>query len=452
MKKEVDLGHQEALQRFHIIAPLLDPEMERMAGRVWRTQICERAGISERTLRRWMQAYRENGLEGLYPKERSDKGSSRALSTEALELARELRKELPERSAERLCELLESKGHKAKRSTLERQLRLDGFSARMLKRERTSTTVGRRFQHEHRNSLWQTDFKVAGIYLPDPQRPGKKLPTYLLVFLDDATRKVIHAEFYFDQTTFTLMDGLRKAILSAGCPRSIYLDNGKQFTSTWMQLVCARLGIRHQTTQIYSAESKGKVERFNRTIEEFIREVRLESPQSLLALNQKLRQWVMEGYNRRKHSALDEKHPSPEEAYASNSAPLRMVAPETLRVAFLWEDERTVDKAGCVQLNGKVFDTGLNLIRKKVVLRYDPLDLSQVEVFYQGISQGFSKPVQIGAFNGVRRRSRGNIEEPARPAPATSAVLQMLAQKEQRRFRSDAGAFMLSQEEGEDND
>ena len=442
MSNQVDLRYQEALNRFNIIAPLLDPHSEKAFGRIYRAQICENAAISPRTLRRWLQAYRKDGLEGLYTKERSDKGSSRALSIEALELACELRKELPERSAERLCELLEHKGHRAKRSTLERQLRLHGHSGRVLKRERkTGNTLGRRFQHSQRNSLWQTDFKY-GPLIPDPQNPGKKQRTYLLAFIDDCSRKIIYAEFYLEQSTTSLIDGLRKAILSSGCPRAIYLDQGKQFISTLMQLSCARLGIRHLKTKPYSPESKGKVERLFKTVDEFILEVQLEQPQTLYELNIRLQQWVSEGYNRRIHSSLEGK--SPGEAFAASTAPLRMVTMETLSNAFLWEEERTVDKSGCIKLNGILFDTGLNLPRKKVIVQYDPLDLSQVEIFYQGVSRGHVKPIQIGEFNGVARKQgkEGKTETQA----TTSAVLKMMAEKEQHRIRGSVGAFILSKE------
>ena len=84
------------------------------------------------------------------------------------------------------------------RSTLERHLRLNGFSGKTLKREAGSNpNHGRRFQHEHRNSLWQADFK-AGPHIANPLHQNKKERTWLLVILDNATRKVVHAKFYFN--------------------------------------------------------------------------------------------------------------------------------------------------------------------------------------------------------------------------------------------------------------
>ena len=147
-----------------------------------------------------------------------------------------------------------------------------------------------------RNTLWQSDVKY-GPYLPDPDNPKKKFRTYLLAIIDDATRFVVHAEFYADQKLPILEHGLRKAILRNGAPKSIYVDNGKIYTSTWLQLACAKLNIRHLKAKPYNAEAKGKVERFNRTVESFLSELSLQKAQSLSELNCLFSAWLSEGYN-----------------------------------------------------------------------------------------------------------------------------------------------------------
>jgi transposase InsO family protein len=73
---------------------------------------------------------------------------------------------------------------------------------------------------------------------------------------------VVHGEFYANQKLPIIEDGLRKAILRYGSPRSLYVDNGKIFTSTWLQLSCAKLNIRHLKTRPYSPEAKGYVKIF----------------------------------------------------------------------------------------------------------------------------------------------------------------------------------------------
>lgn len=53
-------------------------------------------------------------------------------------------------------------------------------------------TAARRFQRRHRNDLWQSDIKF-GPYLPMVPG-GKKQQVYLVVFIDDATWFVVHAQ------------------------------------------------------------------------------------------------------------------------------------------------------------------------------------------------------------------------------------------------------------------
>jgi RNA 3'-terminal phosphate cyclase len=86
------------------------------------------------------------------PKERKDKGACKAIPTEAMVIATELRKELPERSAERIQQLLEKQGHKVARSTLERHLRQQGYSGKEIKLKQAQS-VSRRFNRVGRNTL-----------------------------------------------------------------------------------------------------------------------------------------------------------------------------------------------------------------------------------------------------------------------------------------------------------
>lgn len=291
-KQELDQSREEGLRRYRIIIPLLEEGLSESEKRGIRRLIQSQEGISARTLRRYVAAYRKGGFDALLPGERRDKGTSRAIPAEALELAAEMRRELPGRSARRIQQLLKSEGHHVARSTLERHLRQQGLSGREIKVEQKQT-ASRRFTRQGRNTLWQSDLKY-GPYLPDPKHPGHKMRTYLVAMIDDATRLVTHAEFYDNQRLPVLEDTLRKAITKCGLPESIYVDQGKIFVSRWLRLACARLRIRHLTAKPYSAASKGKIERFNLTAEEFIQEACLEKPQTLEQLNRLFRAWLSE--------------------------------------------------------------------------------------------------------------------------------------------------------------
>jgi len=282
-KEELDRRREEGLRRYRISAPLLDKGLAECEKRQIRRLICIQENLSVRTLRRYVAAFKRQGFDGLLPGERKDKGCCKALSEEALKLAAELRQEVPERSAERIQELLVSEGYRVVRSTLERHLRQQGMSGKELKTA-PKTVASRRFNRVGRNTFWQSDLKY-GPYMPNPKQPGPKIRTYLVAIIDDATRLVVHAEFYDNQRLPVLENAFRKAIIKCGNPDDPYVYNGKIFISQWLRLACAKLNIRHLNTRAYSAESKGKIERFNRSADEFIREAQLEKPQILEQLN-----------------------------------------------------------------------------------------------------------------------------------------------------------------------
>jgi putative transposase len=434
---ELDQAREEGLRRYRLISPLLEEGQAECEKRAWRRLICEREGLSERTLRRYLAAFRRGGFDSLVPGARKDKGSSKAILEEALQLAAELRQELPSRSAERIQQLLAAQGHRVARSTLERQLRQRGLSGREIKAAQKSV-ASHRFNRVGRNTLWQADLKY-GPYLADPLHPGQKVRTYLVALIDDATRLVVQAEFYASQKLPVLENALRQAIVRCGVPDNLYVDNGKIFISQWLRLACAKLGIRHLNTRAYSPESKGKIERWNRTVDEFIEEVQLEKPADLEALNRLFRAWLSEGYNRREHSALNGK--SPAQAFSQDLKAVRFPSPEKLREAFLWEKSPTVDKTGCISLNSVCYEVGVEFIRQKVLVRYDPFDLSLIEIWQQGEKKKTVSPARIGEFN---RNAKKRSEESEKSG--SSRLLQLLASQEKQRLKQELGAFRLSQE------
>lgn len=436
-KQELDGRREEALRRYQMIAPLLDEGSSEWEKRNARWLIRCREDISERTLRRYVAAFKKGGFDALLPKERKDKGTCKAITPEGLELAAQYRRELPRRSAERIQQLLKGQGYTVARSTLERHLRQQGLSGREIQASQKQIS-SRRFNRQGRNTLWQADLKF-GPYLPDPMHPGCKIRTYMIAVIDDATRMVVHAEFYENQKLPVLEDTFRKAVMKCGVPDAFYVDNGKIFVSQWMKLACARLRVRHLNTKAYSPESKGKIERFNRTVEEFLQEAALEKPQTLKQLNELFRVWLSEGYNHRIHSSLSGK--SPAQAFAQDAKPLRFSSPEALRDAFLWEAERAVDKSGCAKLEGNIYEVGIEFLRKKVLFRYDPMNLSQVEVWYAGEKRKVIGPANIGEYNRNVRKEPEALEK-----ASESKLLRLMADESKKRLKQQLGAFRLSEE------
>lgn len=432
---ELDGDREEGLRRFALVAPLLEEGLSSSEASERRLRILEREEISERTLRRWVAAYRSGGFEGLVKKPRKDKGTCRAISPEALALAEECRRELPRRSAGLIRDWLGTQGHEVARSTLERHLRANGLSGRDLRAEREAKSGSRRFVRIGRNSLWQADLKY-GPYIPDPEHPGRKRRTYLLAVLDDATRKVTHAEFYDNQKLPVLEDAMKKAIQRHGSPKRIYVDNGKIFVSTWMKLACAKLNIKHINASPYNPEGKGKIERFNRTVEEFLAEYALQEAGTLEGLNSLFRSWLSERYQHKAHGALNGKTPA--EMFAEDTTPLRFHSLETLRDAFLHEGERTVDKSGCLKIEGELYDAGTDYLRKKVTIRYDPFDKEVVQLWYKGTRRGDIRKARIGESNATLKTSAEKLD-----AGGESRVLNTYREEHRKRCVKTLGAYGL---------
>jgi transposase InsO family protein len=417
--KDSRKAEEVAANRVQLLSRLLADGLDAGQARKIRDEICAQTGISERTLRRYLARYRTDGFEGLKPKAKLYPTSD-TISPQILEEAILLRREVPTRSISDIIQILEwekriSPGQ-LKRSTLQERLAQRGYSSRHMRMYTGAGSASRRFQRKYRNQLWQSDIKF-GPYLPIGQG-GMNKQVYLVVFLDDATRFVLHAQFYPTLDQVIVEDCFRQSIQKYGIPESVYFDNGKQYRSKWMARTCSKLGIRLLYAQPYSPESKGKVEKFNQNIDAFLNEVALEKPKTLEQLNQRFEVWLSECYQNKPHSALDGQT-SPETAFQSDHKPLRFVDPEVVANAFLHAETRKVDKSGCISFMDKKYEVGVSFIGCKVEVIYDPADTRELTIEYEGHAPWTANPLVIGERTGKRTK----LPEHLQPKPADASRL-----------------------------
>ncbi len=168
-----------------------------------------------------------------------------------LQRAIELKEELPGRSVRQIIDIMTAEGTvkpgAVARSTLDRHLKEAG----MMDIPKRTPKGTRKLVKERPNQLWQGDIKY-GPYVPDAS--GKPRRTYLFAFIDDCSRLIPHAEFYFDQKGHSLESCVRKGIVKRGVPEAVFVDNGKVFVSQVFHVACATLGVRHLTVAPFSPQ------------------------------------------------------------------------------------------------------------------------------------------------------------------------------------------------------
>ena len=424
MTKPLQTAVDTATERFNLIAPLVGDGLDKGRRSDLMREISERSGVSGRTLRRYIAAWREGGFDGLKPRqgwERPDSSLGGGFG-DVVDAAVGLRRESPSRSVADIIRILELEGAVAPgsvaRSTLQRHLAARGYAASQVRMYAAKGAAARRFQKEHRCELLQSDIKY-GPYVPTGD--GGKKQIYLVVWIDDATRYVVSARFYLNQTVDAIEDSLRRAVQSVGVPEKVYVDNGKQYRSKWLSQACAKLGIRLLTARPYHPEGKGKVEKFNSTVGKFISEAAMKKPASVEEYNDLLHIWLEEYYHKSPHSALG--GVSPATAFGTDKRPLRFVSAEQLRDAFLHTETRKVDKAGCVSFQGSQYELGPAHIGRTVEIRFDPSWTEEVEVVHGGGAPFTAKKLVIGRNTDTARA----LPEHMRTGPAeTSRMLDAL--------------------------
>jgi len=427
---------QIALFRYSLIVPFLSQEelewgvkgelVQRMVSQITAIPFSQKTSLHEASIRRYLRIYRQQGFDGLKPKNRADKGSSHKISSETLEKAFLLKREEPRRSAKKIIQLLEAHNLAPlgllKPSTLSRIFKQQGLTAKLL---RQSGKNFRAFQAEHANQIWQSD-TLFGPYLPDPDRPGKKKQTYLIAIIDDYSRLIVHAEFYWHERLPHLENTLHKAILRRGIPEVFYVDNGQVYSAHQINAICAELGIRKISCKPYSPEGKGKIERFFGTVRtDFLTELAHETVQHLHQLNAKFWAWLEQDYHQKIHSATNE---TPNIRWRQKvTAFMRKIDEKQLQSIFLWREQRKVSKLGLVSLCGVQFEVSSILVGKTVEIRYNHFDLAQVFIYLEGRFLQKALPSKISRWNTAQKQPL-----PQTPTPAPPSNINHLAYLEQQ--------------------
>jgi putative transposase len=368
----------------------------------------ERRRYSRGTIDRWIRDWRKGGLGALAPTQRSDTGAVRA-HPELFAEAAALRLELPARSAAQIAEILFHRHNiRVAERTVRAQLHRRGLHREALAAE---GNVFGRYEASRPNERWITDVLV-GPHVPYP-KCGASVRAKLFLIVDDHSRLLVDGQFYTHENARSCQDMLRRAITHRGVPDVLYADNGGPFKNAWLARTTALLGIRLVHSQPYSPQGRGKQERLNRYIREaFLAEATHRGIESLDELNDLFVAWTETVANRRIHKETKE---SPIERF-ERTGPHRGVAPDALKEAFRWSETRKVTRTASVPLGGNQYSVDPSLVGRRVELRYDPEDLTCIDVFYEGRPVGVATPFVIG------RHTHKRVPQAPAPEPEATGI------------------------------
>jgi transposase InsO family protein len=237
--------------------------------------------------------------------------------TEALVLA--VRDAHPAWGARKIVRCLKRDGHEAPAlSTTHEILRRHG---RIRVPSGPGGTPYQRFERPAPNLLWQMDFK-GWVSLVDGSR------CHPLTMVDDHSRYALCLAACANERRTTVQGHLETTLRHYGLPDAIFVDNGSPWGDAsgqrWTRLGVwlLKLGIDVLHSRPYHPQSRGKNERFHRTLNAEVFE--LNRFRDLVQVQRAFDAWRMVYNLERPHEALDQEVPASRYSVSARSMPARL--------------------------------------------------------------------------------------------------------------------------------
>jgi len=132
---------------------------------------------------------------------------------------------------------------------------------------------------------------------------------------------------------------------------------------------------------------------------------------TLARMNELFTAWVETVYHQRVHSETGQ---TPLARFTAADPPV-IPTPAALHEAFLWSETRLVAKTATVSLFGNTYEVDAALVGRRVELVFDPFDLTDLQVRYQGRQMGAA----VGHHIGRHVHPGAKPETSPDPAPPT---------------------------------
>lgn len=403
-----------ALKKFSMISPVINGQVEN--NKAYYIKATEQPvdmpyygtrRYAPKTLESWYCEYMHGGIDALKPGLRGDRGSCRKISAEAGAKILEKKRLFPKVPDTLLYEMLVKDGileyDRVSLSTLYRFLNAAPVKETLIPEEEKKEL--KRFSHQYINELWQADL-MYGPYVRDGRQ---KKQTYLFAYIDDASRLITNAEFFFSQNFEMLRYSFKEAVLKRGLPRLIYTDNGKIYRSQQFEFMCAGIGSTLIHSEPFVPNGRGKIERFFRTVRKrFLSEIAAVELKDIEDLNFRFHKWLEEDYQRKPHSSLEGK--SPLEYFMSQVDRVKIHAdPAGLEDKFLLRIKRTVNHDGTFSIKKILYETERKFAGMNLEIRYDPqwLETPFMPVFIYKDDKKAGEALQVNFHDNAHMKRKG---------------------------------------------
>lgn len=327
------------------------------------------------TMKGWLNIYKKHGFKGLIPNIRSDEGAYRKINSELQAKLLEFRRLNSEISVIRFYKLIVDEGFLETPpslclATVRRFLKVHNLA------HPKNVTNRKRFEMSRFGELWTGDF------MHGPQVTTSKglKKAILFAVIDDHSRLIVGSEFGLQENTIRVEEVLKNALLTHGLPDRIYLDNGASFSSHYLARACANLNIGIVHSKPYDSPSRGKIERFFRTVREgFL--IRIKNGEcSVEELNDKFKLWLRDDYHKVYHQGIQGR-PIDRYNLSTMSYPRKRVDLSVLNEHFMVSIERKVKKDSTISLNGKLYEAPSRYVGMTVELKHVQGDDSEIFIY-----------------------------------------------------------------------
>ncbi len=359
-----------------------------------------------RTIETWLCRYNKHGVTTLDKHTRADKNTQRKISVP--QLAEAINEVLPSLSLNKVGKIPKSSlyrclldrnyftRHQIAPTTFYRFIREND-----LLNVETTEKLRVAFAMKHANELWQGD-TMYGPSIKQPDEKWKK--TFLIAFIDDASRLITHAEFFYRDNTDNMIEAFRTALYKRGKPERLYFDNGANYTAKEILQACVRLDIRLSHAPVRDGAAKGKIERFFRGFRDrFL--VLHKGFASLEQLNTLTLEWIENQYNNQVHSSIQMK---PLDRFTLDHNRIQYLrCDEFTDEVFFIEEDRKVSNVNVFSISKQKFECPVDLRSKTIQVRYDRHRRDRYIVYFKDQRMGEASPVNYYFNAQQHRQTRG---------------------------------------------